>query len=450
MFITKMYMPRRTFLRGLGATIALPLLDGMIPALSALGATAAKPIRRLGVVYVPNGMMMQKWSPAAEGPLALSPIQAPLAPFKDKVLVVSGLNSLVADALPGEGGGAHSRAQASFLTGVHPKKTEGTDFQAGVSVDQIAAKELGQQTQLASLELALENTAELVGACDIGYSCAYSGTIAWRGPTTPLPMEIDPRAAFERLFGDSTDPKVRLARIQKERSILDAATHDVARLQRGLGARDVSKLNEYLEAVRDVERRIQKAEDQNNQELPAVEQPVGIPPTFEEHAKLMFDLLALAYQTDLTRISTFMMARELSYRAYPEVGVNEAHHPVSHHANNPAQLEKLSKINLFHMKQFAYFVEKLQSTPDGDGSLLDHSMIVYGASFSNSNEHYPHDLPIMVVGGGAGQLKGGRHLRFEANVTPLANLHLTLLDKMGMNVERFGDSSGKLELLSGV
>jgi hypothetical protein len=252
------------------------------------------------------------------------------------------------------------------------KKTEGTDFQAGVSMDQIAAKELSQQTQLASLELALENTAELVGACDIGYSCAYSGTIAWRSPTTPLPMEMDPRAVFERMFGDNTEPKARLARIQKERSILDAATHDVTRLQKRLGARDVT-----------------------------------------------------------------------------EVGVNEAHHPVSHHANVPGQLEKLSRINLFHMKNFAYLLDKLQSTPDGDGSLLDHSMILYGAGFSNSNEHYPHDLPLMVVGGGAGQLKGGRLLRFK-NDPPLANLHLTLLDKMGMNVERFGDSTGKLELPSDV
>jgi hypothetical protein len=450
MIVTKKAIPRRTVLRGLGASVALPLLDGMVPAMTPLRLTAAQPVARLGIVFVPNGMMMQKWAPATEGPLEITPILEPLKPYRDQMLMVSGLANRTADALPGEGGGDHSRSQASFLTGVHAKKTEGADFEAGMSMDQIAAKELGKETQLASLELALEST-EMMGTCDIGYSCVYSGTIAWRTPTTPLPMETDPRAAFERLFGasDTTDSRARLARIATERSILDSVQRDVSQLRRRLGARDGAKLGEYLEAVRDIERRIQKAEEQSSRELPAVGQPEGIPSTFEEHGKLMFDLLALAYQSDLTRVATFMIAREISMRTYPEIGVPEPHHPVSHHGDNPAQLEKLAKINVFHMSLFAHFVEKMRTTEDGDGSLLDHSTFIYGAGISNSNLHLHYDLPMLLVGGGAGTLKGGRHIRVPKD-TPVTNLYLTVLDKVGVHAERLGDSTGQVALLSAV
>ena len=448
MIVTKKALSRRTMLRGLGAGIALPLLDGMVPALTPLRLTAAQPFPRLGIVFVPNGMMMAKWTPATTGALEITPILEPLAPYRDQLVMISGLANRTADALPGEGGGDHSRSQASFLTGVHAKKTEGTDFELGVSMDQIAAQELRKDTQLASLELALEST-EMLGTCDIGYSCVYSGTLSWKTPTTPLPMETDPRAAFERLFGasDTTDSRARLARIATERSILDSVQRDVSRLKGRLGARDGAKLTEYLEAVRDIERRIQKAEEQSSRELPAVGQPEGIPGTFEEHGKLMFDLLALAYQSDLTRVATFMIAREISMRTYPEIGVPEPHHPVSHHGDNPAQLEKLAKINLFHRKLFAHFVDKMRSTEDGDGSLLDHSLFLFGAGISNSNLHLHYDLPMLLVGGGAGKVKGGRHIRLEKE-TPVTNLYLSLLDKVGVHAERLGDSTGRLAAIS--
>ena len=450
MIVTKKAMSRRTVLRGLGASVALPLLDGMVPAMTPLRLTAAQPVARLGIVFVPNGMMMAKWTPRSEGPLEVTPILEPLAPYRDQMTMVSGLANRTADALPGEGGGDHSRSQASFLTGVHAKHTEGTDFEAGVSMDQIAAQEFRKSTQLASLELALEST-EMLGVCDIGYSCVYSGTLAWRTPTTPLPMETDPRAAFERLFGasDTTDSRARMARMATERSILDSVQRDVARLKSRLGVRDGAKLTEYLEAVRDIERRIQKAEEQSSRELPAVGQPEGIPGTFEEHGTLMFDLLALAYQSDLTRVATFMIAREISMRTYPELGVPEPHHPVSHHGDNPAQLEKLAKINTFHMKMFAHFIEKMRNTEDGDGSLLDHSIFMYGAGISNSNLHLHYDLPMLLVGGGAGTLKGGRHVRVPKE-TPVTNLYLSVLDKVGVRAERLGDSTGRLgSLLDG-
>jgi hypothetical protein len=317
-------------------------------------------------------------------------------------------------------------------------------------MDQIAARSLGNETQLASLELALESV-ELLGACDAGYSCAYANTISWRTPTTPMPMENDPRAVFERLFGgsDSTDAGARLARIEKERSILDSVRERVSGLQRQLGPRDQGKLTEYLEAVRDVERRIQKAEEQGARELPLVERPAGVPPSFEAHAKLMFDLLTLAFQTDLTRVSTFMLGREVSARAYPEIGVPDAHHPTSHHQNDPDKLAKLSKINVFHTQQFAYFLEKMRSTPDGDGSLLDHSMLLYGSAISDSNVHMHDNLPLVLVGGAKGRLGGGRHLAFPKG-TPVTNLFLSMLDKLGVPADTIGDSSGRLEDLSDV
>ena len=449
MFISQKHLPRRTVLRGLGASLALPLLDGMVPAYAALRKTAANPVRRLGVCYVPNGMEMRAWTPMGDGrEFDLSPILQPLAPFRNRLNVLTGLADKVAVPLPGEGIGDHARASATFLTGVHVKKTEGLDIRAGISMDQIAAQALGAETQLASLELGVDSV-ETLGACDAGYSCAYTNTIAWRTATSPLPMENDPRAVFERLFGstDSTDVAARLARIRQDRSVLDYVGDRVAGLQQTLGAGDRTKLDQYFDAVRDVERRIHKAEEQSDREIPAFDQPVGIPDTFEAHSRLMFDLLALAYQTDLTRVGTFMLSREVSGRAYPEIGVPDAHHGCSHHQNDPAKLEKLAKINTFHMQQFAYFLDKLQSTPDGDGTLLDHSMMIYGSGISDGNIHFHMDLPIIVAGGGGGTLQGGRHLRYASD-TPLTNLYVSVLDKLGVPVEQFGDSTGKLPYLS--
>lgn len=452
MISTKKHMSRRAILRGLGATIALPLLDGMVPAFAAMRQTAARPVRRFGAFYLPNGMSMASWTPSGEGTaFELSPILEPLAPFRDRLVVVSGMCNKEADPLPGEGDGDHSRAQAGFLTGAHAKKTgSGADIEAGISMDQIAAREFGKETQLASLELALESY-DLVGQCEDGYGCAYSATIAWRNAKTPLPMEADPRAVFERLFGvsDSTDRGARLAQIRRDRSILDMVTGQLADLERVLGQGDRTRLTEYLESIRDVERRIQLAEQQSDRELPTVHQPAGIPDSFEAYAKLMYDLLALAYQCDLTRVATFLYGREKSVRTYPEIGVPDPHHPVSHHQRRADHLEKLAKINTYHVKMFGYFLEKLRSTPDGDGSLLDHSLLVYGAGMSDSDTHFHHNLPIVLAGGGAGQIRGGRHLRFK-NEPPLANLHVTLLDKLGIPAERLGDSDGRVPELSGV
>jgi hypothetical protein len=447
MIVTKKYMSRRTVLRGVGASLSLPLLDGMVPAFADIGSTAAKPPRRLGAIYAPNGMNMSDWTPNSEGAFELSPILQPLAPFQDQVLVVSGLDNNAADQIPGEGSGDHSRSSAGYLTGAHAKKTEGADLQNGISMDQIAAKELGKHTQLASLELALEAN-DMAGGCEHGYSCAYTGTISWTSAKTPLPVETDPRAVFERLFGSSasTERHARLARIKMERSILDTVTERLAQLQIGLGAGDRRKVTEYVESVRDIERRIQRAEEQSNRELPVVVQPAGVPASYEEHAKLMFDLWALAWQCDLTRVTTFMFGREKSSRSYPEIGVPDPHHPLSHHQGRPEKLTKLSKLNTFHMKLFAHFVEKLRSTPDGDGHLLDQVMIIYGSGMSNSDMHLHQDLPMMVVGGGGGQIKGGRHVQV-AKDTPLANLHVTVLDKMGIPMDRLGDSTGKLAIV---
>ena len=442
---TKQALPRRTFLRGLGVSVALPLLDGMVPAFAA----PARAVKRLGAVYVPNGVEMRMWTPKGEGtgfewPLILEPLEA----FRAQTLVLSGLADQPAVPAPGEGIGDHARASATWLTGVRAKKTEGPDIRAGVSLDQIVAQQLGQETQLASLELALDSV-EVLGACDAGYSCAYANTIAWRTPTTPLPMENNPRAVFERLFGasDSTDAATRAARIAQDRSILDFVTAEVAALKRRLGPGDGGKLTEYLDAVRDVERRIQTAERQSTRELPVVAQPMGIPETFDAHAKLMYDLLALAYQCDLTRVATFMIGKEVSGRSYPEIGVPDGHHACSHHQNDPVKLEKLAKINRYHVQHFAYFLEKLRTTPDGDGSLLDHSVFVYGSGISDGNIHFHLDLPMLVVGGGAGTLHGGRHLKYASD-TPLSNLYVTLLDKLGLPLDQFGDSTGQLDYLA--
>jgi hypothetical protein len=446
MIITKKNIPRRTFLRGMGVTVALPLLDAMVPAFASAAETEAKPPVRLSIVAAPNGMNMAKWTPESEGPsYVLSPTLEPLAEFRDRLLVMTGLNNNAGDALPGEGESApHERAGAVFLTGVHPKR-EGI---VGTSVDQIAAKELGRHTQLASLELGL-HTNDVVGQCEKGWSCAYTNTISWRDATTPLPIESQPRAVFERLFGDSdsTDPAARLVRIRKDRSLLDSLTEGVTRLMGTVGPEDRARLTQYFDAMRDVERRIQMAEEQSSRQLPALDRPVGAPATFEEHVKLMFDLQVLAYQTDMTRVITFMMGRGQSNRSFPEIGVPDAHHPISHHQNDPEKLDKLYKINRYHSQLFAYFLERLRSTPDGDGSLLDHIAILYGSEMSDSNQHLLQNLPLVLAGGGGGQIKGGRHLRYPKD-TPLTNLFLTMLDKLGLQIEKFGDSKGKLELLS--
>ena len=365
--------------------------------------------------------------------------------------MISGLENAPALILEGEPLGGHANISGAFLTGVHAKPTEGANVEAGISVDQIAAAHFAKDTQLASLELGLEDN-DLTGACDVGFSCAYINTLSWRSPTTPLPVENNPRALFERLFGDSdtTDKDARLARIRKEGSILDSVTDKVARLQRKIGPGDRGKLAEYLEAVRDIERRIQKAEEQNDRELPLLERPSGaIPDTFEKHCKLMMDLQTLAYQTDMTRVITFMISKEISNHTYPEIGVPDPHHPLSHHQEKPEKLAKLAKINRFHLEMFAYFLGKLQSTPDGDGTLLDHVTILYGSGMGNSNLHEPRDLPILVAGGGSGRLKGGRHIRCPEG-TPLTNLHLTLLNKLGVPAESIGDSTGQMQQLSGV
>ena len=452
MVITKKYLSRRTMLRSIGATIALPLLDGMVPALTAMRATAARPVKRLGAVYVPNGMSMARWRPATVGSLELTPILAPLAPVQDQVLVLSGMANEEAKQWLDEGDGDHSRCQAAYLTGAHAKKASGanTTLDVGVSMDQLAARELRADTQLASLELSLEAN-ELVGQCEDGYGCAYSATLAWQDANTPLPMETNPRAVFEHLFGavGSTGREARLRALKADKSILDSVNAEITDLQRRLGRGDRSKLAGYLDSVRDIERRIQIAETQSDRGLPEVAMPAGIPGDFEEYANLMFDLLLVAYQSDLTRVGTFLMGREKSVRTYPEIGVAEPHHPVSHHRQREESLEKLAKINTFHMRIFGRFLERLRTTSDGDGSLLDHAALIYGAGMGNSNAHDPLDLPIVLAGGGGGTIKGGRHVRL-AEGTPLANMHVTVLERMGISAESLGDSTGDVPVLSEV
>ena len=448
MYITKMHLPRRTVLRGLGATLALPLLDAMVPALTAQSRTAAAAVKRFGVFYVPNGMSMPYWYPKTEGPLdQLPPTMQSLQALKDRVLICGGLDDESANLVKGASGD-HARSAGTFLTCVPFKMTAGADVSNAVSVDQIAARELSKETQLASLELGIESNA-MIGTCDGGASCAYTNTIAWRTPTSPLPIENDPRAVFERMFGTSgsTDPEVRLARMRRDRSILDLVGTELDGLERLVGSGDQLKLAEYFEALRDVERRIQMAEQQNTRELPVVDQPVGVPSDYAEHAKLMMDLLALAYQTDLTRISTFMLAREVSGHAYPEIGVSDSHHPLSHHQDEAPKLERLHKINEYHFQQFAYLVAKLDALPEGDGSMLDSTLFLYGTGISDSNTHFHDDLPIALVGGKNAGIKGGRYIRYPAD-TPLGNLHVTILEMLGVPVEAFGDSTGRLDRLT--
>ncbi len=436
MMITKMSLPRRTFLRGMGATVALPLLDAMVPALTAFAKTPAAPIRRFGVVYVPNGMIMPSWTPRHDGALELSPILQPLAPFQDRMLVFSGL-----DGLQGRGG-THTTAATRFLTGLIGKMTD-QGIEAGPSIDQIAAQQFGQHTQLASLELSADRL-DLVGTCD-NTTCAWINSLSWASATTQVPGEDNPRVVFERLFGDSgtTDPAERLAGLRRRRSILDSVTEAVSDLEQELGSNDRSRLDEYLTAVRDVERRIQKAEEQSATELPVVPQPAGIPSSYEEYCALMFDLQVLAYQSDLTRVVTFMMGREYSGRTYPQIGVTEAHHPLSHHQSDPTKIAQLAKVNTYHVSLFASYLKKLRLTADGDGSLLDHTLLLYGAGMADSNSHDSNNLPIVLLGS-RDQFKGGRHLRYEHE--PAATLLVTVLDKLGVPVEQIANSRGKLNL----
>jgi hypothetical protein len=444
MIVTQKAIPRRTVLRGIGATLALPLLDGMVPAFAAIRNSAARPVRRFGVVYVPNGMAMKHWTPAAEGAaFETTRLLQQIEPYRNQMTVLTGLNGVASNA------GVHASAATRFLTGVTPARTE-SNLRAGVSVDQLIAREFAKDTQLSSLEIALDSR-DVSGSCDVGFSCTYTNTISWRNETTPLLGENNPRAVFERLFGDSgsTDAAARLDRIRKDQSILDSVSDKIGALQRGLGPADQVRVNEYLEAVRDIERRIQKAEEQSDRELPEVVQPAGIPATYGEHARIMCDLLLLAYQTDLTRISTFMLAREVSGRAYPEIGVPDSHHPLSHHQDEPAKLERLHKINEYHFRQFAYLVDKLAGLPEGDGTMLDSTLFLYGTGISDSNTHFHDDLPIALVGGKAAGIEGGRYIRY-ADDTPLANMHITILEKLGVPMEKLGDSTGKVDRLTAV
>lgn len=438
MIILKKALPRRTFLRGLGATLALPFLDAMVPALA---ATPAAPARRLGFIFIPMGCDASRWTPPGKDKLEeLSPILSPLAPVKEHVSVLS--NMELQNAYPG----THSSSNAAFLSAARPKHTESSDYYLGTTVDQVAAKQLGRETQLPSLELSMDMM-QTVGQCDNGYACVYQNNLSWSSPTTPLPAEAHPRLVFENLFGEGGNKADRKAALRRRASLLDFVKEDLARLGRELGPSDREKVNQYLDSVRDVERRIQKAEkDVAEKQLPDLDRPVGAPAAYADHARLMFDLQVLAFQGDVTRITTFQLARETSNRTYPEIGVPDPHHPLSHHGNDPAKIARIAKINQFHVSLFAEFLAKLKSIKEAGGSLLDHSLILYGSGIGNPNVHDHINLPILVAGGAACGMKGGRHLRFN-KPTPLANVHLTLLEKAGVHLDKFADSNGKVDEL---
>ena len=439
MTITKMSLPRRTFLRGIGAAIAMPLLDAMVPALSVTAKTAANPTRRLGIVYIPMGMNPVPWIPSGEGRITeFSPSLAALTPYRDHLTVVTNLevrNSAVA-------GGNHATAGSAFLSCARAKRTEGSDYELGITIDQVAAQQVGKDTPLPSLELGTDLIAQ-VGNCDNGFACVYQNNLSWSSATTPLPIEADPRRVFERLFGDGGSPESRRSQLRANASILDWVMDDMARLQSRLGAGDRARVDTYLDSVREVERRIQRTEQQSAESpLPALERPASVPADWEEHVKLMFDLQVLALQSDMTRIITFQLAREGSTRTYPQIGVPEPHHPVSHHTNDPEKLAKLAKINAYHVSLFAYLLQRLQSTADGDGTLLDHTTYLLGSGMGNPDIHDHRNLPIVLARGGIGGMKGAYHIKYP-DQTPLANLHLTLLDSMGVRLERFVDSTGR-------
>jgi hypothetical protein len=446
MMISKKALARRTFLRGMGVTLALPFVDAMVPAFSVLAQTAGKPAQRMGFFYVPNGIQLVNFLPKTDGrDFEMTPILSPLTPFRDQLTIVSGLANKQADPLD-LGTGSHTRSQATWLSGSRPKRTEGADIELGTTLDQFAAKQLGADTPLGSLEIGLEPNF-ITGNCEGGYSCAYINTFSWRSATSPMPMETNPQAVFERLFGDGGSAAGRAAQRRKDKSILDEVSGDLKRLQGSLGPGDRTIVDEYVEAVREVEQRLQRIEKRAETSPTAgVDAPVGVPDSFEEHANLMFDLQLLAYQADLTRVVTFQIGRELSARSYPNIGIEEAHHDISHHQNNPERMAKNTKINTFHMELFARFLARMRATPDGDGSLLDHSMLMYGAGMGDGNVHSAHNLPIVLLGGGCGRLSGGRHLKAPLD-TPLMNLGLSLLDKVGVELEAIGDSTGRLSSL---
>jgi hypothetical protein len=439
MFISKLSLPRRTFLRGAGATVALPLLEAMVPAMTALAKAEANPRVRFGAVYIPNGAIMEEWTPDAVGAdFELKPILKPLEPFNDSMVVVTNLTR----SHPGSQVGDHAVSAAGFLTGVWPKRTEAEDVLANTTIDQVVAKQIGQETPFPSLEVATEDFTGYVGACSPGFNCAYLNTISWNTPTTPLPMDINPRVVFERMFGQAGSASQRVARMREERSLLDSIAEEANGLRSALGVRDRGRVNEYLDNIREIERRIQRTEAHSNTNV-TIDTPVGIPDSFEEHVGLMYDLLALAYQADITRVFTFMLSRELSQRTYPQIGVTEQHHSVSHHGNDPQKIGQNVKVNAYHMRLFAKFLGKLKSTPDGDGSLLDHSMIFYGGGMGNPNGHASDPLPVVGVGGGFG--KGRRHIQVQKQ-TPVGNLWLAVAHHYGSAIETFGDSNGRVEL----
>tara|TARA_B110000467_G_C18335746_1_gene497524 strand:+ start:2621 stop:3967 length:1347 start_codon:yes stop_codon:yes gene_type:complete len=438
-FISKKSVPRRTFLKGVGASLALPLLDAMIPAATAASKTAATPVRRLGYVFMPMGCDQSRWTPRSEGTLEeLSPILDSLAPVKDQTTIFT--NMQLKPAYPG----SHATSNSSFLSAAKAKVTESSDYYLGTTADQLAAQQVGQQTQLPSLELAMD-LLQVVGQCDNGYACVYQNNLSWSSPTTPLPAEAHPRIVFESLFGEGGTPEERQTALRKRASLLDSIIDDMRRLKRGLGANDRSRVSDYLDSIREVERRIQKADtDTKDKPMPDLDRPMGVPAAYADHARLMFDLQLLAYQGDITRITTFQIARETSNRSYPEIGISDPHHPLSHHGDNPEKIEKMSKINAFHVSLFAEYLERLKNTPEGNGSLLDNVLLLYGSGIGNPNIHNHSNLPVIVAGGAAGGMKGNRHIRYE-KPTPLANLHLSLLDKVGVKIDQFGDSTGKID-----
>jgi hypothetical protein len=442
MFVSKRSLPRRTFLRGAGVTMALPLLESMVPAFTALAQTAAKPRTRFGVVYIPNGAIVEQWIPEEVGAgFEFKPILKPLETFKESLVVVSNLTR----SHPGSQVGDHAVSAAGFLTGVWPKRTEAEDVLANTSVDQVVAREIGQDTPFPSIELATEDFTGYVGACSPGFNCAYLNTISWRTPSTPLPMDINPRVVFERMFDGGATAAQRAVRMREQRSMLDSIGEEAGRLQRVVGARDRVRLAEYLDTVREIERRIQRAEQHAGGDV-SFDAPVGVPDSFEEHVGLMFDLLAVAYQADITRVFSFMLSRELSQRTYPQIGVTEQHHSVSHHGNDAQKIAQNVKVNTYHVTLFARFLDQLRSLPDGDGSILDHSLIVYGGGMGNPNPHASDPLPVVAIGGAVGT--GHRHIRLPAR-TPVGNLWLAMANHYGSTIDTFGDSNGRVEELFG-
>ncbi|MDB4276661.1 DUF1552 domain-containing protein [bacterium] len=437
--MTKKALPRRTFLKGIGASFSLPLLDAMVPAATASEKIAAINTKRLGYIFMPMGCDQSRWTPQSETTLdKLSPILQSLKDVRDETTVLT--NMELRPAYPG----SHATSNSSFLSAAQAKVTESSDYYLGTTADQVAAKQIGQQTQLPSLELAMD-LLQTVGQCDNGYACVYQNNLSWSSPTTPLPAEAHPRLVFESLFGEGGTPEQRRAALQKRASLLDSVSEDMKRLQRGLGANDRARVTDFLDSIREVERRIQQAElDTTEKPLPDLDRPMGVPAAYADHARLMFDLQLLAFQGDITRVTTFQIARETSNRSYPEIGIPDPHHPLSHHGNDPGKIEKLSKINAFHVSLFAEYLEKLKATPEGNGSLLDNSLLLFGSGIGNPNVHDHTNLPIIVAGGGSSGMKGNRHIRYE-KPEPLANLHLSLLDKAGVKLDSFGDSTGKIK-----